>query len=118
MTTLFSARTHNKRRVVTQAFSEGEMIQMKSQVTGLTFLFLRKITLMASVDTTMLTFFFLIFFSLNSYCKEVRGDVEIPLHGWPEKLIQTKQIIMLLWAAITENHTAPAEPELFTQDKW
>lgn len=35
---------------------------------GLTFFFLRKITLTKSVDTTMLTFFFFIFFSLNSYC--------------------------------------------------
>lgn len=35
---------------------------------GLTFLFLRRTTLMASVDTTMFTFFFFMFFSLNSYC--------------------------------------------------
>lgn len=35
---------------------------------GLTFLFVRRTTLMESVDTTMLTFFFLMFFSLNSYC--------------------------------------------------
>lgn len=35
---------------------------------GLTFLFLRRMTLMESVDTTMLTFFFFMFFSLNSYC--------------------------------------------------
>lgn len=34
-----------------------------------TFLFLRKITLTKSVDTTMLTFFFFMFFNLNSYCE-------------------------------------------------
>lgn len=36
---------------------------------GLTFLFLCRMTLMESVDTTMLTFFFFMFFSLNSYCE-------------------------------------------------
>lgn len=55
----------------------------------------------------MLTFFFLIFFSLNSYCEEVRSDIQINVHGWPEKLIQTKQIITLLCVTRIKNHTAP-----------
>lgn len=46
-----------------------DIIPIKSHFTGLTFFLLRKITLTLSVDTTMLTFFFFIFFSLNSYCK-------------------------------------------------
>lgn len=41
----------------------------KAHFTGLTFFFLCRITLMQSVDTTILTFFFFIFFSLNSYCE-------------------------------------------------
>jgi len=46
------------------------VIYIKLHNTGLTFLFLRIITLTKSVDMTMLTFFFFIFFSLNSYCEK------------------------------------------------
>lgn len=38
-------------------------------LTAPTLRFLRRITLMESVEITILTFFFLMFFSLNSYCQ-------------------------------------------------
>lgn len=45
------------------------LLREHRRLEALTFLFLRRTTLMESVDTTMLTFFFLMFFSLNSYCE-------------------------------------------------
>ena len=65
----------------------------------LTFFFLRRITLTQSVDTTMLTFFFFMFFSLNSYCGK-KGKVYWQNTAWLDVL-----------NIITER-------ELFTQAKW
>lgn len=51
--------------------------QTCSCFTALTLRFLRRITLIESVEITILTFFFLMFFSLNSYCaqrKKGRGN--------------------------------------------
>lgn len=47
-----------------------------------TFLFLRKITLTKSVDTTMLTFFFFMFFNLNSYCEGRIDRINNKSKGW------------------------------------
>lgn len=41
--------------------------------TALTFFFFLRLTFTPSTDTTMLTFFFLMFFTLNSYCREKTG---------------------------------------------
>lgn len=41
-----------------------------NELINITFFFFRSATFTPSTDTMMLTFFFLIFFTLNSYCKE------------------------------------------------
>lgn len=78
-----------------------------SHFTGLTFLFLRRITLMQSVDTTMLTFFFFIFFSLNSYCE-----------GEKKKTVKNSQNDHLIWCDQHQISQELAEFRLFAQDIW
>lgn len=45
---------------------------------SLTFFFFFRITFTPSTDTMMLTFFFLMFLALNSYCKE-RAEAWVPI---------------------------------------
>lgn len=57
---------------MTPPHKEIELFQDVSK-TSLTFFFFLRLTFTPSTDTTMLTFFFLMFFTLNSYCREKTG---------------------------------------------
>lgn len=58
--------------------------------TSLTFFFFLKLTFTPSTDTTMLTFFFLMFFTLNSYCKE-KTNRDVLIFWWID-IVEASQV--------------------------
>ena len=120
MSTLFSVTTqkHTSRQWDRWFFIKKDTKCIKCTLNyKLQTFFLRRITFTLSVDTTMLTFFFFIFFSLNSYWGG-RMILSLTFQVQAKKEVQTQMKpdwLLCYWNYIS---LSPAETELFTRENW